>query len=124
MSLFTRIKEWFFGAPRKKDPTYRWKRVEDRPEKLERSMVYLIGDTRHPWQAAMVCPCGCGAEIDLSMVKDDSPSWSSSISAEGRITLHPSVWRTKGCRSHFILKEGSVSWAQSISQAPAANKRR
>jgi hypothetical protein len=96
--------------------TYKWQRVEDLPDTLDRLTVYLVGDGPEPWSASMVCPCGCGARIALSLVKDDEPSWKARISPEGKVTLHPSVWRTKGCRSHFVLRDGRVHWARAVAR--------
>lgn len=102
--------------PQPTGPKYDWVRVEDRPDHLSKGTVYLIGDTAKPWRAAMVCPCGCGSSIDLSLVKDDDPSWQASVNAAGQISLHPSVWRTKGCCSHFILRNGGVHWTRSTNR--------
>jgi hypothetical protein len=90
---------------------YRHTFVEDPPSELEEDVVYLVGETS-PWSASMRCPCGCKETIALSLVKDDRPSWKASLSKEGRITLYPSVWRTKGCKSHFILRDGRILWAK------------
>ncbi|MDM9644782.1 DUF6527 family protein [Rhizobium sp. S163] len=27
-----------------------------------------------------------------------------------RPTLHPSVWRNSGCRSHFWVRRGRIAW--------------
>jgi hypothetical protein len=101
-----------------KGPTYAWQRVDDLPDTLERRTVYLVGDGPEPWSAAMVCPCGCGARIALSLVKEDKPSWKARLSPEGKVTLEPSVWRTKGCRSHFVLRNGRVHWARAVVRRP------
>ena len=61
------------------------------------------------WHVALVCPCGCGATIALNVLPDASPRWRLYESADGP-TLSPSVWRTTGCRSHFILRRGGVIW--------------
>jgi Family of unknown function (DUF6527) len=115
MKLFDSLTGWFSKLVGK-GPTYTWARVDDLPDGLERRTVYLVGDGGQPWSASMMCPCGCGANIALSLLEDDSPSWQATISAESKITLHPSVWRIKGCRSHFVLRNGRVHWARSSTQ--------
>lgn len=99
-----------------KGATYSWERVEELPEVLERRTVYLVGDGPEPWSASMICPCGCGAQISLSLLKDDEPSWGARLTPQGKVTLHPSVWRTKGCCSHFVLRDGIVHWARATSR--------
>lgn len=88
-------------------------RVEDLPEVLEHGVVYLTGDTPEPWSASLICPCGCGATISLSLVPDDEPCWR--VTSTGTaITLRPSIWRTKGCKSHFIISGGRVHWVREL----------
>src|SRR5690242_9261403 len=70
--------------------------VEELPEALQKGRLYLIGSGA-PWSAAMICPCGCGETIHLSLLHDDSPSWTLNSDRKGFPTLSPSVWRTKGC---------------------------
>lgn len=82
--------------------------VDDLPEDLEPCTVYLIGEDE-PWQAAMLCPCGCRSAIQLSLVPNDRPRWRA-IVQDGRVSLHPSVDRIKGCRSHFVLAKGRIHW--------------
>ncbi|CQR44875.1 hypothetical protein THICB3560240 [Thiomonas sp. CB3] len=57
------------------------------------------------------CPCGCGEVITLSLQRIHNPTWNLEMTKSGRASLHPSVWRTTGCRSHFWIKDGQVFWA-------------
>lgn len=88
---------------------YAWS--EDPPEDVRPGFIYLIGEKTKPWSAKFVCPCGCADVITLSLIERDNPRWTHSINALGSISLWPSVWRTKGCRSHFYIKNGRVLWA-------------
>jgi hypothetical protein len=99
---------------------YRWKyrnrvratAVEEVPESLDRRHLYLIG-SENPWSAALLCPCGCGEILHLSLLLDDSPSWTLHMEKRSKLpTLSPSVWRTKGCRSHFFLRDGLIDWCR------------
>ena len=94
-----------------------WKRrnwlavhVEDEPNELESNRVYLIMEENEVWQAALICPCGCHAKIQLCCVKESRPRWSYNVHSDQTVTLHPSVWRTKGCRSHFFIRRGKIKW--------------
>jgi hypothetical protein len=86
-------------------------RLEELPDAPKKRNLYLIGD-RQPWAAAFICPCGCGEVIQLSLLPRDSPSWSVALDRDGFATLSPSVWRTKGCKSHFFVREGSIVWCR------------
>jgi hypothetical protein len=86
--------------------------VDEIPDSLAQRHLYLIG-SRVPWSAALLCPCGCGEMIQLILLPDDSPSWTLSFDHNGLPTLSPSVWRTKGCRSHFFLRAGMIIWFRS-----------
>lgn len=55
------------------------------------------------------CPCGCGETVSINVDPAAGPSWRVRINA-GDLTLMPSVWRTSGCRSHFILWSSRVWW--------------
>lgn len=89
-------------------------RVDDPPDVIASGMIYLIGDAPKPWAASFLCPCGCGETISLSLITTDRPSWRVQLSKSGQITLSPSVWRTKGCRSHFFIRGGQVVWAKPV----------
>ena len=86
--------------------------VEDFPDVIEPGRVYLVGGGSVPWSAALLCPCGCSAAIQLSLVKNDLPRWHAKRHLNDTVTLHPSIWRDKGCRSHFFLRRGRIIWAR------------
>lgn len=91
------------------EPTYRLKVDGDVPEQTEPRTLHLVGENGSYWLALMPCPCGCGQTIQLPLSGDDGPRWS--VSGTPRApTLTPSVHRTTGCRSHFILRRGKVIW--------------
>lgn len=85
--------------------------VEDLPDRLRENKVYLVGDEGFVWQAAFSCPCGCGESIQLSLLERDRPRWRAHVDQAGRVTLAPSIWRQKGCRSHFFVRNGKIIWA-------------
>ncbi|WP_373276366.1 DUF6527 family protein [Sphingomonas agri] len=60
----------------------------------------------------MVCPCGCQTTIQLSLVPNDRPRWRAQVAENGIISLSPSVWRTRGCGSHFVVRDGKIRWAK------------
>lgn len=94
--------------------------VNELPDIIKPLLLYAVGDGK-PWLAAIDCPCGCGSVIQLSLLEDDAPHWSLSIERDGTGTIMPSVWRTKGCRSHFFLRHGTIKWCY---RSPASMRRR
>jgi len=112
MNWIARFKQWFRLVL---DPSriYRHEFVEDMPERPVPWVVYLVTDPGYaPWSAGFKCPCNCGETIILSLIPKDDPSWKASITREGKISLSPSVWRVKGCKSHFFIRESRVLWAK------------
>ncbi len=111
---------WFtslFGAtpaPRSRDSQsvkqYVVRRESDVPDVPADGALHLVEDgAGQAWLAVLRCPCGCGATIQLPMTASSRPCWYFRGSPE-RPGLWPSVSRSTGCRSHFILRSGSVQW--------------
>lgn len=84
---------------------------EDLPMELVPNTVYLIGEKENPWQAAFICPCGCNATIQLSLLKDSKPRWKVYFEKKGAVSLSPSINRKIGCKSHFFIEKGKIDWA-------------
>lgn len=103
LRALTRI---FYGSK-----TYVAVEVDDVPDRPQPGRVYVVGERGSPWCAAFLCPCGCRGLVQLSLVADDSPSWSLSTAVSGKVTLRPSINRFRGCRAHFFVRGGRVVWA-------------
>jgi len=82
------------------------------PKPLKANLLYILTEDGQPWQAAMICPCGCGATLDMNLLTDERPCWRYSANKRGGASLHPSVWRKIGCKSHFWLRDGKISWCR------------
>lgn len=72
--------------------------------------------------ALFECPCGCHEVITLPLKKEQNPNWTFNTSENRRPTLYPSVWRNKGCQSHFWVKDGIVKWCQNTGQHPSESQ--
>jgi hypothetical protein len=107
-----RFTSWLF---RDKRP---WKatQVEDLPDELKPRTVYVLGEGRHVWSIAMCCPCGCGETIHLNALPGTRPRWRMRRHRDSSVTLHPSVWRNSGCRSHFLLRGGHIVWCRGFGE--------
>ncbi len=92
-------------------PAYRTVVVqEDLPERLDRRVIYIVEEDGYQEQAAMMCPCKCGNILHLNLLRDERPCWTVTMHDDETTSLHPSVWRKKGCRSHFWFRAGRVYW--------------
>lgn len=105
------VPQWLLArALQRKPQLFRYVRVDEFPDALERLTIYLAGEGDHLWAAAMICPCGCGESIDLNLLGQIHPSWRVQEHEDGLVSLAPSVWRQKGCRSHFLVQHGRITW--------------
>lgn len=92
----------------------RWKAVllpdDNLPDDMPALTVFVTHDGGEKWSAGLLCPCGCGDTIELPLFPEADQCWSIHIDRRSRPTLRPSIWRKRGCRSHFFLREGLVMW--------------
>lgn len=114
--LWSAFVAWLFGKESKQaryaQPPYALELVEGSfPKILHPRVVYVLTEDGDPWEAKFICPCGCGAELELNLLPDTRPVWRVAQGVDGRVTLHPSVWRKVGCRSHFWIRDGAVLWS-------------
>ena len=107
------FRSWLAGWLRlnRSEPVrFRTERTDCVPKVPCPDVIYQVGDEDCVWVAALRCPCGCGDIIQLSLVRDVSPSWRLQTRRNGEVTLLPSVWRTVGCKSHFIIYRSRIVW--------------
>ena len=101
-----------------KSTIYYSERVDDFPDSLDPTKIYLVGENGYVWAAAMLCPCGCGDIIKLNLLKKARPCWSVKEHRDGCITISPSIWRKTGCKSHFIIFHGTIHWCTFYDDMP------
>lgn len=89
-----------------------------RNEDIVAGRLYCIVKGGTPRWALFQCPCRCGNVVTLSLQPVHRPHWRLTHSHAERPTLHPSVWRDKGCLSHFWLRDGRVSWCSDTGTHP------
>lgn len=85
--------------------------VSTAPSVLRGDTVYLLTEDNDPWTVLMRCPCGCSEVLFMSLI-EGSPRWTHELHSNGTVSLRPSIWRTTGCKSHFFLRKGFVSWCR------------
>ena len=64
-----------------------------------------------PRSVVFRCPCGCGDVISINVDRLAGKAWRMRVDSRG-VTLLPSVWRTSGCKSHFVLWFNHVWWCR------------
>jgi len=92
------------------DKSYSVQYIEDPIDNPKKKILYIVGTVNDPWQAELLCPCGCKDKIVLPVNNSTKPHWSLNITIKKTPSLSPSIWRTKGCKSHFFLKKGKIKW--------------
>jgi len=85
--------------------------VEDPVDNPIKRKLYIIGTVDEPWQVELLCPCGCRDKIVLPVNDSTKPRWTLIITNKTIPSLSPSIWRSKGCKSHFFLKQGKIKWS-------------
>jgi hypothetical protein len=105
-----RFWSWLFGWITGPGRIYRSQRVADAPDRLEKNVVYIVGEGGYDWSAVMKCPGGCGKVLEMNLLPDVKPVWRVSEHEDKSVSLHPSVWLKTGCRCHFVLERGGVRW--------------
>ena len=106
--IFNRSNDWFLD---RLERPYRTMIVEeDLPVKMTRRTLYIVEEDGYAEQAAMRCPCGRSHILHLNLLPDDRPLWKVTHHSDETVSLHPSVWRKKDCRSHFWFRKGRVHW--------------
>jgi hypothetical protein len=53
----------------------------------------------------------------MNLMSDTRPRWELTEHRDGTVSLHPSVWRKKDCRSHFFLRHGDIEWSVDVPRA-------
>ena len=82
----------------------------------ERTLVCVTHNNKYYW-TLFLCPCGCADVINLPMQPPHHPKWNIDLS-RNQPSLYPSIWRNKGCMSHFWIKNGAIVWCDDTGIAP------
>ncbi len=60
----------------------------------------------------MGCPDGCGEILTINLDERAGKAWEK-YGSETKFSLFPSVWRSTGCESHFVVWRGHIDWLTS-----------
>src|SRR5882724_10521576 len=61
--------------------------------------------------AYVACPCGCGQDLALNLMRSHRPHWELRLDKGGRPSLTPSI-SSIICGAHFWLRDGAINWAE------------
>ncbi len=98
-----KLVEWF-------QPSYKATYVNDLPDMVGIKIIYVIGEPNNPWLLTFKCPCGCMNTIQLNLLREAKPQWKFKVLHNSKIDISPSIWRTSGCKSHFMIRKGKITW--------------
>jgi hypothetical protein len=109
---FGRVRQWLgsLASYVHQTPRLAVMRTEALPEMMSAHHLYVVGERGEDWYAAMVCPCGCHALIELNLVPPGRPCWTLTTDQDGSPSLSPSIWRQVDCRAHFFVRRGRIVW--------------
>jgi hypothetical protein len=82
------------------------------PQQLLVTVLSVVIDGGHTKWACLLCPCGCGDRIQLSLNPSRRPRWLVRIDWLERPTVEPSIHQLDGCRSHFWIRSGQIIWCK------------
>jgi Family of unknown function (DUF6527) len=82
------------------------------PTRLPRRNLVLAREDGEDWCVGLRCPCGCGKQLEMMLLREVNPRWDLTVDERRRPTLYPSVWLRDGCRSHFWVRQGKVVWCE------------
>ena len=69
----------------------------------------------------MACPDGCGETLTINLDRRSGPAWRYYRDAAA-ISMYPSVWRTTGCKSHFIVWRSRIYWCDWYEELEATDE--
>lgn len=93
-------------------PVFRLIRLAEHPseQSIRDGVIYVVRDGPYAKWAYLRCPCPLGETIRLSLMTSQFPSWTITSDWRGRPNVIPSVRQLDGCRSHFWIRHGRVTW--------------
>ena len=110
LRLLSHLKDWL---SKRFIRSYQTRIVKgDVPARLQRRIIYLVQEDGYSEHVSMLCPCGCGQLLHMNLIPDERPCWQVTEHPDGTLSLHPSIWRKKGCKSHFWFQRGQIYWCE------------
>jgi hypothetical protein len=77
-------------------------------DELLRDGRAVVVDRGRPRSLVLGCPDECGSVLTVNLDPRAGKAWTLYNVAGRRFSLYPSVWRTDGCRAHFIIWKSTL----------------
>lgn len=115
-NIWFSIKYWWHGHKVEQKENYELLQTKEQPllEEVVENVVYHIGDEDWKWLLMLKCPCGCGDIIHLSLLEKSTQKWRLEQKDNNIFSIHPSVNRKVGCRSHFFITHNAIRWCEQL----------
>ena len=83
------------------------------PARIPARSAVIVGTPADPRWLAFDCPCRTGHQIMLNLDRRRPPYWT--VTSTRRLTVRPSIDSDRpGCRCHYYIREGKVTWVPDI----------
>ena len=76
---------------------------------IQKGKLVIVGTRMTPKWLRFICPCGCGEIVALNLMRSHSPRWTISQSANGKLSVFPSIDSTT-CHSHYWIRHNRIDW--------------
>lgn len=76
---------------------------------IQKGKLVVVGAMPTPKWVRFICPCGCGEIVALNLMSSHSPRWTITESADGKLSVSPSIDSTT-CRSHYWIRRNRINW--------------
>jgi Family of unknown function (DUF6527) len=86
----------------------RWEPAQ-RATALTPHTLLFVGTPGKPKWLRFLCPCGCGDEQALNLMRSHYPHWTVTFHGRSAVTVRPSVHALK-CGAHFWVRRNAVYW--------------
>jgi hypothetical protein len=102
-------------------PLWSWRAVgmvesaDEIPARLPSRGAVLVGTPGRLKWISFDCPCRMKHRVLLNTDRARRPFWAVEISAEGRLSISPSIDQLNGRRRcHYFVRNGKTIWAKDV----------
>lgn len=79
---------------------------------LEQPGDAVVVERGIPRSFVIKCPDGCGETLAINLDRRTGKAWRLETEKNSTVSLHPSIWKAGGCRSHFVVRQSRIIWCE------------